>query len=306
MAFSLYARNGRRLHARNRRMNSEDSVFDLRRPDHWQSGVIFASPHSGCTYPDWFLAESRLDAQQLRSSEDAFVDQLILPALDHGAAVLTARVPRCLVDLNRGPEEIDPLVVQGALPRAMNPRIMAGLGVIPRVVSQGRSIHDRPMPRAEAESRLDRFWHPYHRALAGLIDEAVGRFGGAVLIDMHSMPRDALAHLPRPRPDMVLGDRNGVSAAPRISAAVAEAVAGEGFRLRRNSPFSGAYITATYGRPRGNVHVVQLELDRSLYMDEGRIEPRADFALFRARFARVLARLAQLRPDAGDTAIAAE
>lgn len=287
-------------------MDSEDSVYDLTRPDRWQGGVIFASPHSGCAYPEWFLAESRLDAQQLRSSEDAFVDRLIRRAPDHGAALLTARVPRSVVDLNRGPEEIDPLVVQGATPPAMNPRIMAGLGVIPRVVSQGRSIHDRPMPRAEAESRLARFWHPYHRALSGLIDEAVARFGGAVLIDMHSMPRDALAHLPRPRPDMVLGDRNGASAAPRISAAVAEAATAEGFRVRRNSPFAGAYVTATYGRPRDNIHVVQLELDRSLYMDEGRIEPRADFAQFEARFARVVARLARLRPDATDGAIAAE
>lgn len=287
-------------------MTSEDSVFNLMRPDEWQGGVIFASPHSGCAYPDWFLAESRLDAQQLRSSEDAFVDRLILPSLDHGAVVLTAHVPRSVVDLNRGPEEIDPLVVQGAMPPAMNPRIMAGLGVIPRVVSQGRNIHDRPIPHHEAESRLARFWHPYHRALSGLIDEAVARFGGAVLIDMHSMPRDALAHLPRPRPDMVLGDRNGVSAAPRISAAVSDAVASEGFRLRRNSPFSGAYITAAYGRPRDNIHVVQLELDRSLYMDERRIEPRADFAQFNERFTRVVGRLARMRPDARDTAIAAE
>lgn len=287
-------------------MTREEPIFDLMRPPSWQGGVIFASPHSGRAYPDWFLAESRLDAQQLRSSEDAFVDRLIAPALDHGAAVLTARVPRCVVDLNRGPEEIDPLVVSGAAPAMSNPRIMAGLGVIPRVVSQGRAIHDRPIPRAEAESRIARLWHPYHRALSGLIEEAVARFGGAVLIDMHSMPRDALVHLPRPRPDMVLGDRNGVSAAPQISAGVADAVVAEGFRLRRNSPFSGAYITQTYGRPRSNVHVVQLELDRSLYMDERRIEPRADFDLFRTRFARVVARLARLRPDASDSAFAAE
>ncbi len=287
-------------------MDSEDRVYDLIRPDCWQGGVIFASPHSGCAYPDWFLAESRLDPQQLRSSEDAFVDRLIRHAPDHGAALLTARVPRCVVDLNRGPEELDPLVVQGGEPMAMNPRIMAGLGVIPRVVSQGRSIHNRPMPRAEAESRLSRFWHPYHRALSGLIDEALAQFGGAVLIDMHSMPRDALAHLPRPRPDLVLGDRNGSSASPRITAGVADAVMAEGFRLRRNSPFSGAYIAAAYGRPRENVHVVQLELDRSLYMDERRIREHPDFEQFAGRFARVVARLARLRPDLGERAIAAE
>lgn len=287
-------------------MDKQDPVYDLLRPERWLGGVIFASPHSGCAYPDWFIAESRLDARQLRSSEDAFVDRLIRPAVDHGAVVLTARVPRCIVDLNRGAEEIDPLVVMGGAPAVMSPRIMAGLGVIPRVVSHGQTIHDRPIPQAEAQSRIDRYWHPYHRALSSLIDEAVTQFGGAILIDMHSMPRDALSHLPRPRPDMVLGDRNGVSASPRVSAAVLSAATDEGFRLRRNSPFSGAYITAAYGRPRSNVHVVQLELDRSLYMDEYRIQPRPDFDQFMARFSRVIDRLARLRPDGTDTAIAAE
>lgn len=287
-------------------MIGDHSLFDLQRPAEWCGGLIFASPHSGRHYPQWFLTESRLDPTHLRSSEDAFVDRLIQPALAHGAVVLTANVPRCVVDLNRAPDEIDPLVVAGANPPAMNPRIMAGLGVIPRVVSQGRAIHDRPIDLAEADQRIRSLWHPYHRALSAVIDEAVARFGGAILIDMHSMPRDALAHLPRPRPDFVLGDRNGVSAAPRISAGVAEAVTAEGFRLRRNSPFSGAYITAAYGRPGRNVHVVQLELDRSLYMDERMIEPRADFDLFAARFGAVLARIAQLRPDARSQAIAAE
>jgi N-formylglutamate amidohydrolase len=287
-------------------MSLDDKTFDLSRPENWLGGVIFASPHSGRCYPDWFLAESRLDPQNLRSSEDAFVDRLIAPALDHGAVVLTARVPRCVVDLNRGPDEIDPLVVAGAVPRIMSPRIMAGLGVIPRVVSQGRVIHDRPIAREEADLRIARLWHPYHHALSALIDEAISRFGGAILIDMHSMPRDALAHLPRPRPDFVLGDRNGVSAAPRIAKAVVEAVSGEGFRVQKNSPFSGAYIAAAYGNPTRNVHVVQLELDRSLYMDEKRIEPRPDFDIFAARFARIVEKLAGLRPDESESAIAAE
>ncbi len=287
-------------------MTDKDQTFDLIRPPHWRSGVIFASPHSGRVYPDWFLAESRLDPLLLRSSEDAFVDRLIAPALGHGAVLMTARVPRCVVDLNRGPDEIDPLVVSGVAPAALNPRIMAGLGVIPRVVSQGRAIYDRPIPRAEAERRIEHFWRPYHKALSGLIDEAVARFGGAVLIDMHSMPRDALAHLPRPRPEFVLGDRNGGSASARITTEAAAAIQAEGFRLRRNSPFSGAYIAETYGRPRQNVHVVQLELDRSLYMNERMVEPRVDFGAFAARFDRILKQLANLRPDACETAIAAE
>ena len=143
-------------------MTLEEQTFDLIRPPEWKGGVIFASPHSGRHYPAWFLAESRLDPLLLRSSEDAFMDRLIASAPDHGAVLLTARVPRCVIDLNRGPDEIDPLVVSGVAPAALNPRIMAGLGVIPRVVSQGRAIYDRPIPLAVAQQRIERLWHPYH------------------------------------------------------------------------------------------------------------------------------------------------
>lgn len=287
-------------------MQQHDPVYDLTRPVAWTNGVIFASPHSGNSYPDWFLPQTRLETLQLRSSEDAFVDRLIAPAVAEGAVVLTSRVPRSVIDLNRSPEDLDPLLVEGIEPKRLNPRIMAGLGVIPRVVSHGRPIYTRPIPRSEAEKRIDLLWRPYHAALAALIDEACEKFGGAILIDTHSMPRDALAHLPRPRPDIVLGDRNGTSASPRITREVSEAVAAEGFRMRRNSPFSGAYIVAHYGQPTRNVHVLQLELDRSLYMDEQLIQTRADYHVFAARFARLIRRLAQMKPDARELPVAAE
>lgn len=287
-------------------MRSDDPVFDVFRPKKWENGVIFASPHSGRSYPDWFLPMTRLNPLHLRSSEDAFVDQLIAPAVEYGAVVLNSRVPRSVVDLNRSPEDIDPLIVEGAQPGRLNPRIMAGLGVIPRVVSQGRPIYERPISYAEAEARIEALWRPYHHALAGLIAEACAEFGGALLIDTHSMPRDALAHLPVPRPEIVLGDRNGASASARITRDATDAILAEGFRLRRNSPFSGAYIAAAYGRPERNVHVLQLEMDRSLYMDERRIEPRPDFDLFAWRFARLVSRLAGIGPDRARPSIAAE
>lgn len=289
-------------------MTAPDLPISLTRPDRWLSGVIFASPHSGRDYPDWFLASSSLPINALRSSEDAFVDQLIESAPEFGAVTLTARVPRCIVDLNRGADEIDPLVVRGVPRHPLNQRTLAGLGVIPRVVSQGRVIHDRPIDRVEAERRINAYWRPYHQALTALIAEARARFGQAILIDMHSMPHDALSHLTGPRPDMVLGNRHGLSAAARVSDAVAMAVEAEGWRIRRNSPFSGAYICSAYGRPGQNIHVVQLEIDRSLYMDEAAITPRPDFDLFTARISRVIRKLAVLDASgaAGDNSIAAE
>jgi len=288
-------------------MRSDEPVLDLIRPKDWRNGIIFASPHSGRCYPDWFLPKTRLETLHLRSSEDAFVDRLIAPAAQHGAVVLTARVPRSVVDLNRAPEDMDPLVVEDTAPGKMNPRIMAGLGVIPRVVSQGRVIHDRPIDRAEAERRIDAYWRPYHHALAALIAEARRRFGQAILIDMHSMPHDALTHLQGPRPDMVLGNRHGLSASARISDAVISAIEAESWRIRRNSPFSGAYICSTYGRPGQNIHVVQLEIDRSLYMDEKTLTPLPEFDAFAGRLARVIEKLAAFdADDAAEAPIAAE
>ncbi|MFV0301065.1 MAG: N-formylglutamate amidohydrolase [Paracoccus sp. (in: a-proteobacteria)] len=275
-------------------MTDAGFAYRLTRPRHWHSGVIFGSPHSGRIYPDWFLNSSRLPLNLLRSSEDAFVDRMIACAPDQGAVAISACYPRAMVDLNRSADEIDPLVVRGAPRAPLNQRTMAGLGVIPRVVSQGRTIHHAPISRFEAERRLNTFWHPYHTALGALIDEARQRFGQAVLIDMHSMPHDALNHLTAPRPDIVLGNRHGASASARVTDAIAVACEAEGWRVRRNSPFSGAYIAATYGQPARNIHVVQLEIDRALYMDETTITPRPDISAFAARIARVIRRLSTL------------
>ncbi|MDN5568888.1 MAG: N-formylglutamate amidohydrolase [Paracoccus sp. (in: a-proteobacteria)] len=287
-------------------MSQPEPPFVLTRPKTWQSGVIFASPHSGCDYPEWFLHDTRLPVATLRSSEDAFVDRLIAPATRYGAVTLTARVPRCIVDLNRGADEIDPLVVRGVPRHPLNQRTMAGLGVIPRVVSQGRVIHDRQMTRDEAERRIDLCWRPYHQALTALIAEARARFGQAILIDMHSMPHDSLSHLQGIRPDMVLGNRHGLSAAARVSDAVCAAIEDGGWRVRRNSPFSGAYICSAYGRPAQNIHVVQLEIDRSLYMDERSITPRPDFDRFASRIEAMIESLAGMTTDQSGGRIAAE
>jgi N-formylglutamate amidohydrolase len=287
-------------------VSQPEPSFVLTRPKTWESGVIFASPHSGCDYPDWFLRDTRLPVHILRSSEDAFVDRLISPATQYGAVTLSSRVPRCIVDLNRGADEIDPMIVRGVPRHPLNQRTMAGLGVIPRVVSHGRVIHDRQMDKSEADRRIDLCWRPYHHALTALIAEARGRFGQAILIDMHSMPHDSLSHLQGTRPDMVLGNRHGVSAAARVSDAVCAVIEDGDWRIRRNSPFSGAYICSAYGRPAQNIHVVQLEIDRSLYMDEKTITPRPDFDVFADRIDGVIEQLAGLNTIQSGGRIAAE
>ena len=272
------------------------TAFVLKRPVRQAGPMIFASPHSGRDYPADFLASAVLDRQAIRSSEDAFVDHLFDVAPRLGAPLLAARVPRAFIDLNRAADELDPAVIEGIQRVPHNPRISSGLGVIPRVVAGGRAIYRGKLSLAEAERRISRFWHPYHTALAELIDETRAAFGSAVLIDCHSMPHEAIEAHSRPgqpRPEVVLGDRFGVAAGQEVMDRVQAAFEASGLRVVRNAPFAGAYVAQAYGRPTRRVHVVQVEIDRSLYMNEARVEPLPGFAAFRNLIGGVVAELIQ-------------
>lgn len=276
-------------------------TFEVLRPDRVTTGVVFASPHSGRDYPDDMRTSTVLGEHALRSSEDAHVDRLVADAPQFGATLLLARTPRSYVDLNRAADELDPALVEGVRRVVHNPRVTSGLGVIPRVVANGRAIYAGKISLAEARRRLDLHWHPYHEALREILTESRNSFGKAVLLDWHSMPHEAIDGLSgrfRSVPDVVLGDRFGAAADPGIVERVEAAFAAEGLHVARNAPFAGAFISQRYGRPSQAIHVVQIEIDRSLYMDEATLEPKPEFGQIRAMISRVMAQLVDLgRPD---------
>lgn len=269
-------------------------AFDIFLPERQSVPFVFSSPHSGRDYTPAFRSQSRLDALTLRSSEDAYVDKLFADAPTYGAPLLAARAPRAFLDLNRADDELDPALIEDVARTPHNPRINSGLGVVPRVVSGGRAIYARRIGRAEADARLTQFWHPYHQRLRKLMFDTTETFGKAVLIDCHSMPHEAIESLHRgciSRPDVVLGDRFGAAAGYEVVAQLEAAFTDAGLRVTRNTPFAGAYITQAYGKPTRGQHVIQVEIDRSLYLDEARVEPRADFAEFQALISGVIARI---------------
>lgn len=282
-------------------------AYHLTLPECYGSAVVFASPHSGRDYPDWFLVRSVLDARTIRSSEDAFVDQLFNCAPEFGAPLLRAGAPRAYVDLNRAQDELDPALIAGVPRGGHNPRVACGLGVIPRVVAGSRSIYRGKLSRAEAEARLTRVWQPYHSRLQALLDQARTRFGEAILVDCHSMPREAVEGalpLGKARPEIVIGDRFGASASAGLVDRIEAAFVAQGFRVARNTPFAGAYTTQHYGRPSRRQHAIQIEIDRSLYMDETRITPNAGFDDLRQRLRGVIAEIAAIGTQ--DQRLAAE
>lgn len=186
----------------------------------------------------------------------------------------------------------------------MNPRISSGLGVIPRVVAGGRAIYHGKISSSEATQRLQFYWQPYHDKLTEVLGIQRAQYGRAILLDMHSMPRDAVSmggQHTRLRPDIVLGDRFGAAAHAEISEAVARVFSDAGLRVARNSPFAGAYVAQRYGMPSIGQHAIQIEIDRSLYMDEQRIEPRSDFAQFQVLMDGIVRELARIGRHGSDT-----
>ncbi|NEX93244.1 N-formylglutamate amidohydrolase [Caulobacter sp. 17J65-9] len=272
--------------------------FELSLPAQTASALVFASPHSGRIYPDDLVAASALDALALRRSEDAFVDRFVLGAREHGIAAIACRVARAYVDVNRDPWELDPAMFEDALPafaRSQSARVAAGLGSIAKVVGEGQAIYRRKLRFSEAAGRIARVHAPYHHALKELVEAAHAGFGQAVLIDWHSMPSAAVKaeqRRGRGRPDVVLGDRHGEACARGLTALVRREFESMGYVVALNRPYAGGYTTQSYGRPTEGRHALQIELNRSLYLDEARMEPVAGFERLKADLDRMAVTLA--------------
>lgn len=245
--------------------------FAIDEPSEHTLPFVFNTPHSGSVYPPAFLAASRLDALVLRRSEDAYVDRLFAPVVDLGAPLMRANFPRAYLDVNREPYELDPRMFDGRLPSFSNTRSMrvaGGLGTVPRVVADGHEIYRGRLPVEDAIARIEDLYKPYHRSLRGLVQRTARTFGHAILIDCHSMPSTSLAREEDSKAEFVLGDRFGTSCAPVLTAAVEHHLRARGFRVLRNKPYAGGFITEHYGEPNIGRHTLQIEINRSIYMNE--------------------------------------
>ena len=246
-------------------------AFSVDEPARHTLPFVFNTGHSGSVYPASFLKASRLDALSLRRSEDAHVDRLFAHVVALGAPLLRCNFPRAYLDVNREPYELDPRMFEGRLPPFANTRSMrvaGGLGTVPRVVADGQEIYAGRMPVDEAVERIDGLYKPYHRALRGLILRTTREFGRCLLIDCHSMPSSSLGRDNDARADFVLGDRFGTACEPALIDAFEAAFRARGFRVVRNKPYAGGFITEHYGEPNIGRHALQIEINRALYMNE--------------------------------------
>lgn len=245
--------------------------------------LVLDSPHSGVNYPADFGHACPL--QVLRQAEDTHVEKLYDFASALGVAWIEALFPRSYIDVNRNTTEIDVALLDGPWPdpvetdAAALAKVRLGKGLVWRMTDDGHPIYDRRLPVRELRSRIERCWQPYHEAVRAAIDAAHARHGYSIHLNCHSMPAIAsaystdfpgLAHA-----DFVIGDRDGTSAAPGLSARICEFLASLGYGVSYNHPYKGVELVRRYGDPRHQRHGVQVEINRKLYMDERTLEPHA-------------------------------
>jgi len=262
------------------------AAVDIVRPSVPLVPVVFASPHSGLQYPVDFVAASALELATLRKSEDCYVDALFAYAPALGAPLLRALYPRAYLDVNREAYELDPEMFADPLPAFVNTtsaRVAAGLGTIARIVASRREIYRDKLTFSDAQQRIDGVYKPYHHALRDLVSAAWNRFGFCVLVDCHSMPSTGLPNMADGTRgiDIVLGDRGSMSCAPVLTDTIEASLANLGYRVTRNNPYAGGFTTQHYGDPTNGVHVIQIEINRAIYMDEVTLQARGAFARLR-------------------------
>ena len=276
----------------------DKSLIEILKPPHQKLAIVISSPHSGRSYSNEFLSSSQLNAIKIRTSEDPYVDEIYRGAVNIGIPTINALYPRAFVDPNRAASELDPNMFFGKVSNYKpSPRVTAGYGVIPRCVASGVEIYSKEIPAIEATRRIETYYKPYHSNLALLIEETKSRFGKCLLLDCHSMPSkstDSRENKNIGHKDIVLGDRFGKSCAPWITESSSLFFTKLGLSVSVNNPYAGAHITTHYGNPSKNVHALQIEINRNLYMNETNFTPTTGLAKISGIMQRFLEKIGEV------------
>lgn len=240
--------------------------------------VLLSVPHAGRDYPPELMANLRVSPADLLRLEDRYADRLVQSAIASGCSAIVAHCARAWIDLNRAETDIDSGMVVGATAAAgstPSAKARGGLGLFPRRLQACGELWRRPIDRADVEHRIAEVHAPYHNAVAEILSAMRKRFGVAILLDVHSMPPIPVGAAHDTPPQIVVGDRFGRSAASVYAELVIGRAQAAGMTAALNAPYSGDYILQRHGVPDCGIHALQLEVDRSLYLDSDLREPTA-------------------------------
>jgi len=262
--------------------------------------VILSVPHAERDYPGPLVAQARMGMRALQRLEDRFADRLVDQVVAAGHSVIIARTARAAIDLNRDEREIDPAMIRGlpqGFPAVASGKMRGGLGLLPRRLQGYGELWRAPFDWADVAHRIEAWHRPYHAALVDLMRRARSRHGHAILLDLHSMP--PLPPQPGGTPRIVLGDRFGRGASARLVSDLAALCEGRDIAVARNHPYAGDHVISRHGRPERHFHAVQIEIDRSLYLDAGLDQPGQGLAAMQGLVMRMVDVAAQALPRLG-------
>ena len=263
--------------------------------------LVFDSPHSGQEQPaDFGTVASNED---LAWTADSYVDDLFAAVPATGATLIAATFPRAYIDLNRAPDDIDPDLLAEPWPEPLQPtrKTRMGAGLIWRYCrGTDTPLYDRKLSADEVRRRIEGYWRPYHEHLADTLGALHRRFGFVYHVNCHSMRSVGMANPPEPpraRPDIALGNRHGSTCDGHLVGWLETAFQARGYSVAVNDPFPGAYLVDVHGRPDQGRFSVQIEINRSLYMDEETRRPHAGYGRIQHDLSEVAAELADLVRD---------
>lgn len=272
-------------------------VIEIVAPRAAPAPIFFDSPHSGNDYPADFRPAAPMSL--IRKAEDAHIDDLYAAASDHGAPLLLALFPRAYLDANRDQKDIDPALLDRPWPGPISPgaKTQEGHGLIWRLVgAKGVPVYDRKLSVDEVSARIERYHAPYHERMRAIIDGLHGMFGAVWHVNCHSMQAVGSATAPdagKTRADFVLGDRDGTTCHPEFTDAVADMLRRMGYRVAINDPYKGVELVRRYGHPARRRHSLQIEINRSLYMDEDTLERNDGYARLKIDIERMIGGIAE-------------
>jgi N-formylglutamate amidohydrolase len=277
------------------------SAFYVRAPQPSAIPVLVAVPHAGRAYPGSLLERMRHPGFVALRLEDRKVDLLAEEiARQTGAALLVAQAPRAMIDLNRAVDDVDWDMIGGGAPghRLMEVgsytpgmRARSGLGLIPRRLPGLGELWKRRHDAVDLAARISGIHEPYHARLAATLDTLRERWGAALLIDLHSMPPLTLRG-GQPGPELVVGDRFGTTCHGGLVASAFAYFAEHRCGTAHNRPYAGGYVLERHAAPRSGLHALQLEIDRSIYLDSRLLEPGDGFAAMAELMVGLVRRLA--------------
>ena len=235
-----------------------NEVFTLTRPEGEELPLLVSVPHTGLGVPDWIAERFTNDTIRELPDTDRHLDRVydFVPAM--GATLLCAKYSRYVVDLNRPAD--GHALYPGRDETGLVPR--SSFGEVP-IYREGTGPDD-----AEVQQRVEWFWKPYHDTLRRELDRLHAVFGYALLWDGHSITSVVPRFFEGSLPALMLGDVEGKSADPSLSAAVLEVQNASDYSVQPNAPFKGGYITRSHGDPANGFHALQLEMTQRIYMDE--------------------------------------